>query len=129
MQYFQADPDCIIFGEVSSLVSKTVGLVAVLTNALRPLSQQICRAFIFGSIAQTTETNQSDLDVMIVGDVSTRDVVDSLLAAQDRLGREINPSVLSLTEYNNRISKGDGFLRRVLSQPRIDIIGGDHDAT
>ena len=44
-----------------------------------------------------------------------------------RLGRTINPTILSQHEFNERLKRKEAFLTRVLAQPKIWLVGGEDD--
>jgi uncharacterized protein len=102
--YYQANPACPLFGELKSLVVKTTGVGDVLREALAPLAGRIRVAFIYGSVARTEQRSGSDVDLMVIGDVSFGDVVSALETAQKTLGREINPTVYSPAEFRPKIT-------------------------
>jgi predicted nucleotidyltransferase len=91
--FYSANRECPIFEELASILRKTSGLTDVLRDALSPLAEQIDTAFVFGSVASGRAGNGSDIDLMVIGDVSFTDLVVALYPAQDLLGREINPKV------------------------------------
>ena len=68
--YFQANPECPIYPELKALIAKTAGAADFLRNALAPLADRIRVAFIYGSVARAQARRGSDVDVMIIGDVS-----------------------------------------------------------
>jgi predicted nucleotidyltransferase len=84
-------------------------------------------AFIFGSMAKGTADAKSDVDILIVGDASFADISEALLAAQERLGREITPTVYSAEEFQQRVKEKHHFLARVLAEPKIMLIGTPDD--
>ena len=45
----------------------------------------------------------------------------------EKLGRVVNPTLYTRTELRKRIEAGNSFVTRVLAQPRIWLIGGEHD--
>jgi predicted nucleotidyltransferase len=121
--YF-ANQDSPVFAEIKSLVAKTVGMHDVLAAALSPLRSKINLAFVHGSIARNSETERSDVDLMIVGKVEFGTVVEMLADAQKTLNREINPTVYSDSEFR---SKAQGnFLRTVLEGKKIFLIGDEN---
>jgi len=67
--FFAANRDCPVFEELAGLLRKTAGLVDVVRGALQPHAARIDAAFIYGSLAVGTESSQSDVDVMILGDL------------------------------------------------------------
>lgn len=125
--HFQADPACPIFDELRGILKKTVGVADVLREALAPLAGKLAAAFVYGSVASGEERPGSDLDVMIVGRARFADVVSALAPVQATLRREVNPSLYPALEFRRKLAAGEPFLRRVLSQPKIFIIGGEDE--
>ncbi len=121
--HFQANPDCPIHDELKSFITKTQGVADVLRSALKPLAGSIKTAAVYGSIAQGAATKESDVDVLIIGDVAFADVVEKLSPAQDVLRREVNPCVMSEAEFQSRISKGDHFLMSILKGAFVPLLG------
>lgn len=119
---YQADRQNPIFPELQGIIRKTIGLADLLREALAPLSPRIKRAFVYGSVARGEEGPRSDVDVMVIGDVTFDDVVVAVYPLQERLGREINPLVLTPAEYGARATD-KGFVARVISGQRIPLIG------
>ena len=77
--------------------------------------------------ASGTESAGSDIDLMVVGDAGFAEIVDATYAAQATLGREINPKVMSASEWQAKKAERNAFLQDVLNKPRIMLIG-DADA-
>src|ERR1039458_2232370 len=73
--FFQANRDHPGFPELRSLVAKTSGVFHLLRSALMPLAERISIAFVYGSMARGEETAGSDVDLLIIGEV-TLDEVD-----------------------------------------------------
>jgi len=107
-------------------VLKTSGLADVLHGALQK-EKRIRVAFVFGSIAQAREQAHSDIDLLVVGDIGLREVTKLLSGAAGKVGREINPHVFTPVEFLRRKRASDHFLKSVLSEPRIFIIGDEHE--
>ena len=121
--FFQADSKCPIFIEMKSIIMKTAGMADVLREALAPLSLSIKASAIFGSIARGREKKESDVDLLVIGDVKFSDVVEKLGPAQTLLNREINPFVLSVQEFQKRVKENDHFFSSVLESQLIPIYG------
>ena len=124
--YYAAREDHPLYSEIRGLVLKTSGLAEVLRHALQK-EKRINVAFVFGSIAQAREQAHSDVDLLLVGEIGLRDVIKLLDGAAENVGREINPKILSPSEFRRRKKTGDPFLTRVLAEPRLFIIGDDHE--
>jgi predicted nucleotidyltransferase len=112
-----------VFPELQALIRKTIGLVDALRLSLAPLAGRIDAAFVFGSMASGTESAGSDIDLMVVGDAGFAEVVDATYEAQAALGREINPKVMSASEWQAKKAERNAFLQDVLNKPRIMLIG------
>lgn len=120
---YGADRNCIIFEELAGILRKTTGVADVLADALGPLAGKINAAFVFGSIAQGRETAGSDVDLLIIGDVSFKKIVTILHDAQETLHREINPKVYKKEEWVRLIRKKDAFARDVMAGEKLFILG------
>src|SRR6266851_9205524 len=106
------------------LLLKTAGVVDVVREALAPLSGRIRAAFVFGSAARGELRSDSDVDVLVVGDVPFPAVADALAGAQTRLGRDVNPTVYPPVEFRKKLRAGHHFLTTVLREPRLFAVGG-----
>lgn len=127
-KHYQANKASPIFVELWGVVQKTVGVAAPLQEALRPLATQIRAAFVYGSVAKKQDSAASDIDVMVISDsLSYADLFAALEPVTARLGRPVNPTVLSERELAKRSKDGSAFVRRVMAQPKIWLIGGESD--
>jgi hypothetical protein len=123
MVYYQANRDSPVFPDLRGLLLKTAGLVDVLTQALRPVATKITTAFVYGSIAAGSEESDSDIDLMVVGQVLPEDLAVPLRRAREPLGREINPTVYTPAEFDRKRAANDPFLQQVLDKPRLVVLG------
>jgi predicted nucleotidyltransferase len=129
--YFAANRDAPIFPELQAIVQKTAGTADILRASLGQLMRQgkIELAFVYGSVASGKQTARSDVDVMIVGDVTLEEVVPHLRKAGLRLGRDINPSLYAATEFREKLKRGSTFLKRAVAGPKLFVIGDDRDVS
>lgn len=127
-KHFQANAAAPVYAELRGLVLKTSGLVDVLRAALLPLAGRIETAFVYGSVAKQQDTAASDIDLMVVSeDLSYADLFKALEEAAGSLGRTINPVVYSRKELDKRMRSDNAFVKRVWSQPRLQVIGEAHE--
>jgi len=124
---YQANRSHPVFAELAGLFRKTSGVVGVLQEALLPLTAHIELAWVFGSVARGKENAGSDVDVLVIGDMSFADLVRALHPSQAALGREINPVLYAPAEFKHKLNEGDVFVRELLSQPRLFIQGVEDD--
>ncbi|MBN2375979.1 MAG: hypothetical protein JXD22_06245 [Sedimentisphaerales bacterium] len=125
--YYQANTDCPFLAELSGMMRKTAGLTEVMRETLNPLSKKIKVAFIYGSFADNSAGSISDVDLMVIGSVSLREVVNAISVAQEKLGREINPTVYPVKEWQEKLSSGHHFVSSVAGTVKIFIKGNEDD--
>jgi predicted nucleotidyltransferase len=126
--HYQANADSPVFAELASIIQKTTGLADPIRTVLTPLAHQIIAAFVYGSVAKKTDTARSDVDLMLISDdLNYGDLFSALQNASNTLGREVNPTILTRMELAKRKAHQESFLTRVLSQPKIWIVGGEAD--
>jgi len=123
--YYKANRNNPAYPDIRNLVLKTTGLANVLGDALQHPDVRL--AFVFGSWASETAGPGSDIDLMIIGDIGLRRVAILLSGIAAKLGREINPHVLTAEEFGRRKRTGDHFISSVLASPRLFIIGSEHE--
>ena len=124
---YRANSRSPIFSEVRSLIAKTVGIYFSIRVALETLGTRIAIAFVFGSVARQQERAGSDVDLMVLGEVSFGDVVSALRPVQTKLGREINPTVFSVSELRSKLAAGNHFLNSLVREKKQFLIGTQHD--
>lgn len=124
---YKAETACPIYDELRGILKKTAGVADVLRDGLASLSDKISVAFVYGSVASDAERRSSDIDVMVVGSASFEEVVGALHSSQEELRREINPNVYSLAEFKKKAKEKGSFLARVLDEPKLFILGKEHD--
>jgi len=126
LKLFRANKNCSFFDELKGLVFKTVGIIAEITSALEKLTG-VKSAFIYGSYARGEETADSDIDLMIVGDINL-DKLDSLISnLEKKSGRTINYVAYDFKEFLNKQKRRDGFIVDVLEGKKIIIIGSENE--
>jgi predicted nucleotidyltransferase len=125
-KHYQANPGSPLFSEICGIVQKTVGLAEPLRAALAPLAPNILAAFVFGSVAKRQDTAASDIDLMVISDtVRYADLYAALESVAARLGRTVNPTVYTRKQLAKRKQEDTAFVKRVLGQPKVWLIGSD----
>ncbi|MEB0075831.1 nucleotidyltransferase domain-containing protein [Pseudomonas sp. CCI3.2] len=121
--HYKANVECPIFLELAGILRKTDGWVTALADSLKPLAESIEFAFVFGSMASGNATSSSDIDLMVVGDVSFSDLITQLYPLQTAIRREINPKCYSRGEWVRLMSEPSAFVRDVLNKPTLFLMG------
>ena len=124
---YGVNPASPVRDELHSLVVKTVGLTDVLKASLAPLGRRIKLAFVFGSFARGEENLSSDIDLMIIGEISVAQIAGALAIAQRRLNREVNLTVYPPAEFNAKLREGHHFLSAVIRESKLFVIGDEHE--
>lgn len=123
--YYKVDKGCPICEELKNILFKSVGIAEVLKRHLKGNNIKI--AFIYGSYARGEEGLLSDIDLMVIGDISSKELSGTLSKPKRELMREINYAVFPLQEFIKRIKKKDHFLNSVLVDKKIFIVGDDNE--
>ena len=127
-KHYQANRAAPIFEDLRGIVLKTLGLADVLRQGLLPMAEKISVAFVYGSIAKGSDTAKSDIDVMVIGDnIAYPDVYSLLMSAEEQLGRKVSPAIYSRDDVVRKLKEGNSFLTRIIGQPKIFLIGSEHD--
>lgn len=124
-RYYSANQAHPLYPELHSIVLKTSGLKDVLCDALP--RGKISFAFVFGSLAATRERAESDVDLMVIGEVGHRAVATPLRKAGEQIGREINPHFFTEEDFLARLAAADHFLGDVMAKPKLFIIGDENE--
>lgn len=122
---YRLSPDCPIYEEIRSILRKTVGIAGTLRTALAPLAPRIERAYVYGSHARGEERPDSDLDLMVVGEVTLRELSSPLREAGRALHRTVSPTLYTPEAYARELEAADSFVARVHGGRRLDLIGGE----
>ena len=128
LRRFKANSQSPVFGELVGLTRKTLGVEPVLREALLPLAPGLQAAWVYGSVARQTDTAQSDIDVMLIGEkLPLAKVLELLVPLEAQLGRKINPTCYTPAEFQRRRAEPDSFVNRVLAQPILALVGDAHE--
>jgi predicted nucleotidyltransferase len=124
-KYYRCRRDFPIFEELKSIILKTVALGNVLKDYLQKKKEKIELAFIYGSFAKGEENISSDIDLLIVGNITSKEASMLLSPAKNSLRREINFVVYDEKELLKK--KESYFLKQVLKEPKIFLVGNEGD--
>jgi DNA-binding transcriptional ArsR family regulator len=123
--YYRANPDHPVHRDLSALVLKTDGLAGMLQSALK--TPEVSMAFVFGSVARGDTGAGSDVDLMVIGEAGLRKLTTLLSGIAGRVGREINPHVMTPEEFARRKAGRDHFVTSVLGAPKLFVKGTEHE--
>jgi predicted nucleotidyltransferase len=124
---YRANRDCLVFAELAGLFRKTSGVVGVLAEALQTLDPVPELALVFGSLARGEENARSDVDLLLIASSTFGDAVRALHPLQEQLQREINPVIYTAADFTRRVAAKDAFINNILANPKLFVIGTEHD--
>ena len=102
-------------------------LERLLADALTLVADRITIAFVFGSVAREEQVRDSDIDLMIIGDVRLKDVAPALHPAEQTLGRPVNPVLFSPEKFREQYREGNPFLLDVVRKEKIFLKGSSDE--
>lgn len=91
------------------------------------MADRIELAFVFGSLPKGNATSQRDVDVIILGNTTLRDIVKVFSPLQEAIGREINPTVYSVEEFSSKAVQGHHFVNSIVQAPKWFLIRDENE--
>lgn len=128
MRFFRLNKEHPLYEEIKSIVSKTIGLENELKELVDKLNNVEC-AFIFGSTAKGTENSNSDVDLMLIGDINQDALITAISSAEGKIAREINYHIYNNQEIVRKIKEKNGFISNIFLSPIIKLKGNPYDFT
>jgi predicted nucleotidyltransferase len=122
---YRLNPRCPILPELRAIMLKTEGAGDAIRQAFAGLD--VDAVFIYGSFAAGDTDSQSDIDLMVVGQVDLTRLASVIARLEKNLGRAVNHIAYSLKEWREKRNAQDPFIANVLASPKIMLIG-DEDA-
>lgn len=126
LAYYSVNKNYPLFGELKSIVFKTIGVQGLLTEALQKI-KGVEVAFIYGSYAKGNEKASSDIDLCIIGTTNEDILVRRMNELEKLLRREINYTLYTEKEFTEKRRKKDSFILDLISNPKIILIGEKND--
>jgi predicted nucleotidyltransferase len=125
--FYRANRDHPTFAELQALLAKTTGVFHQLAEALNPLAKSIEFAFVYGSFARGDENAGSDIDLMVVGQVTLDELLEHLTPLERTLRRPVNPTVYSQKELRAKLKAGNHFLKAIQKGKNTFLIGDENE--
>lgn len=124
--YYYLNRNYTFFAELLRMVRKSTGLGQKLIKHRKKLGT-VKFVMFSGKFVQSSRSRQSEVDILVVGDVVLAELEALMNEEQQRLGREINYTVLAEDEFAFRKQRRDPFLLDVLYGTRVMVIGNEED--
>ncbi|MGB9706587.1 MAG: winged helix-turn-helix domain-containing protein [Microgenomates group bacterium] len=124
--YYWIDKNYPLFGDLLSLFSKTVGLGGAIVKNKNKIGK-VSLAMLSGRFARGLPTKQGAVDLLVVGQINLQTLAKIIREEEQKIGREINYTVMTKEELNFRKKHHDPFLLGILTDARIILIGNEMD--
>lgn len=121
--FYRANPGAAVYRELVGLVNKSFGIAEQLRSFIEPLAERIQYAGIYGSVARGEHRADSDVDLLLVGDVRLSELAIPLHEAEAALAMKVSPTLMTLAEFRKRYQTGDHFLNKVLAGDLVTLWG------
>lgn len=125
--YYSANKSHVLFDDLRNIFLKTIGLKNIFITNLHVYEDAIDYSYIYGSFAEGTFTAESDVDLMILGEVNSRKIAGSIRNIGEELKREINVSIFLISEYMAKLKNNDHFIKSVHGRKKLMIMGGEDE--
>jgi len=123
LKYYRVNKKYPIFEEIKKIILKTQGMGDTIRELIEG-SPGIKLAFIYGSVAKGEERATSDIDLMIIGDMDSVKLHSKINEIEDVINRVINYSLINEKDFKK---KKTGFIKRILKEKKIFLIGGEDE--
>jgi predicted nucleotidyltransferase len=120
----KANTSFFLYPELLSIARKSFAIAEPLRAALQPFADRIDEAFVFGSMAKSTDSHHSDIDLIAVGDASLLELTEALSEVEQAIGRPVHLSLYTSREWS-AVSTTDPILSQISSGSRIQILPDD----
>ncbi len=127
LRYYQVNKTSAVYSEMKSIISKTVGVQAAITEALSRLSG-VRQAWLYAANSHPPGEGSGPILLLVVGRVDLTELNEAITGLERHLGREINYTVFDEGEFQRRRSEDDAFVSEVLGGRQILLIGQDDGA-
>jgi len=120
--YFSANKDGLFYDEILRMVTKSEGLGGVIIKEKLRLGK-IKTVFFTNNFFNRHPNPNGEIDIFIIGEVSPAEISKLIKDEEQRIGREINYSIMTREEFSFRKKNKDPFLVNILQKGRLLLLG------
>jgi len=124
-KYYSINTSHSLFPEFKSMILKTAGVGDVLRSRIGNRSD-ILSAFIYGSYAKNREDTESDIDIFVIGNISSMNLQEVISGIEAEIKREISPTIYSAKELKEKYRSKNNFIMEVFRGPKIFLKGDEN---
>ena len=124
---YQAEDRSPLFEPLRELFLRSGELISDLTSVAAQLPVE--QVLVFGSVAKGTDTPDSDVDVLVVGNISTIEAQAAFKPVARKHGRAVSVMAIDQESLTSQFDEGSEFWRDVLRNKVIMLKGEKLDAS
>ena len=125
--YYWLRKDYWLFGDLISVVAKSVGLGAQIISSKKKIGKPSFVMFSGRFVRHKKRKKEDEVEILVVGEIVIPELAALIRAEESKRGREINYTVMSRDEFEFRKRRRDPFLLGILSSSRVMVIGDETD--
>ena len=125
--YYSLNKNFIFFIELFSLINKEYGIGGRIIKHKGKIGN-VRIALLSNSYINNKRKNPQEIDLLIIGSNINYVYLEKIVKdAEDEIGREINYTYLSPTEFDNSKKKNELFISNVIFKSKVILIGDEED--
>lgn len=119
--YCTANQNHPLYSDLRNIVIKSFGIIDVLQPKFSTIDVEV--VFIYGSFARNEAKANSDIDIMVIGNLELEKLTECLVGVPEQLEREVNPIILSANKLEEKLFNNDPFITEIMNAPKMFIKG------
>lgn len=123
--YYSTNTQNLIYTELRSIISKTIGLIDLLKGDLELYSQQIGVAFIYGKYAEGIAELHTPVDLVVIGKTSREMITLCTKNFVNETSRKLNLIVLNSAEWKIKMQTADNTICSINNDDNKIFLFGD----
>lgn len=123
--FYKINNQSVIYNELKRIFLKFEMLDEIISRDLP--KEKIKYALIYGSFAKGTESQSSDIDLLVIGDVNEDALLRSISKTERTIGREINYLLWKENEFMERVEKKIPLIKEISKTQIIMIVGDESE--
>lgn len=121
--YYKADRTHVAYDEIRQLTIKAKILSDEFESDLKKIKDKIDFAFVYGSVAKGSNSEQSDIDLFIVGNLTYSDISSFAFKLGRELVQEVNVTLFTTRELLKQLEAKNSYATNVVDEPKIWLFG------
>jgi len=126
MVLYKLNKDSPIAEDLKRILLRTESIGKEILSGLHD-GNKIRYALIYGSFAKGTESESSDIDMLIIGSINEDSILKSTQKIERRIGRTINFILWTENEFLQKIHDNITLIREILKTPVIMVVGEENE--